>query len=222
MAKTKTKRHRRIRWEIQIFFLFLFILLFGITRYSNPIKLQNLFFRFDPLIFVVVSIAYRTVITATLLSILIIITTLIFGRFFCGFICPLGTTIDILNPITRKKKTTQSSLKNGKYLILLFLLVSAIVGGSFLHFFDPLVILERSLTLVFYPIFTYIFGLFTALTNAVYTEFVIALVIFLTIIGLSSIAPRFWCRNLCPLGGLLAFLSKFSLFKFSFLENCKE
>lgn len=220
-------------------FLSLFVFFFSQTRYGVTVGLQNLFFRFDPLIFIVTSIAYRTIITAALLSIFLVIGTLVFGRFFCGFVCPLGTTIDIFDLIIphtprfiardlSQAETKQShinkisSFKNGKYLILLFLIISALIGSSFLHFFDPLAIFERSLTLVFYSIFTYVIGLFTIVANAVYTETIIALIVFGTIIGLGVIAPRFWCRNLCPLGGVLAFLSKFSLFKFSFLEGCKN
>lgn len=232
MATKKIKKHRIIRWIVQIFFLVLFIFFFIQTRYGISAKYQNLFFRFDPLVLIVTSIAYRTIVSATLLSLFLIVSTFIFGRFFCGFICPLGTTLDIFDSITSSVRpviaTKQShtnvipSYKNGKYLILLFLIISALIGSSFLHFFDPIVIFERSLTLFLFPIFTYLIDFFTIVTNAVYTETIIVLIIFVTIIGVGLISPRFWCRNICPLGGILAFLSKLSLFKFSFLESCRK
>lgn len=222
MAAKKLKRDRVRRWLIQIFFFLLFILFFIQTKYGLDVNFQNIFFRFDPLILVVISIANRTVVTAALLSILIIVGTLIFGRFFCGFICPMGTTIDIFDSVIRSKKERKFSLKNCKYLILLFLVVSALVGSSFLHFFDPLSILERSFTLILYPIISYFIGIFTALAPAVYTETIIVLIVFAIILCLGFIAPRFWCRNLCPLGGFFALLSKFSLFKTSFIEGCNE
>jgi len=208
------------------------------------VRLQNIFFRFDPLIFIITSIAYRAVITASSLSLIVIIGTFLFGRFFCGFICPLGTVIDISDsilchshPITASVAPAPSvykhtgkqshiikipSFKNGKYLILIFLLMSAFIGSAFIHFFDPLVIFERSLTLLLYPVLSYFIGLFTRIPKAVFTETFIALIFFITILGLSLITPRFWCRNLCPLGGLLAFLSKFSIFKFTLSETCKQ
>ncbi len=221
MAAKKFKRHRIRRWIIQIFFFVLFIFLFIQTKYGQDVIFQNLFFRFDPLILIVLSIAYRTLVTSALVSLFLIVGTFIFGRFFCGFICPLGTTIDIFDSFI-KRKEKKISPKNGKYLILLFLVLSAIIGSSFVHFFDPLSILERSLTLIIYPVITYIIGIFTALTPAVYTETVLALIIFAIILGLGFITPRFWCRNLCPLGGMLAIISKFSLFKVTFLEGCTE
>jgi polyferredoxin/Pyruvate/2-oxoacid:ferredoxin oxidoreductase delta subunit len=222
MAVQKIKKHRIIRWFIQLFFLGLFVFFFIQTRYGVSVSAQNIFFRFDPLIFIVTSIAYRAVITGTLLSIIILAGTLLFGRFFCGFICPLGTIIDIADASIGRKIEHTRSLKNIKYMILLFLIVSALIGSSFLHFFDPLVITERSLTLIFYPIVTYILGLVFPLKHAVYTETIIATLVFVGILALGVIAPRFWCRNLCPLGGLLALLSKFSFFKFTFGTGCTQ
>jgi MauM/NapG family ferredoxin protein len=82
-------------------------------------------------------------------------------------------------------------------------------------------VLSRSLALVFYPAASHLIGLVSPLRPAVFTETALALATLLVILGLGLAAPRFWCRNLCPLGGLLGFLAKFSLFKFSFTEDCR-
>ncbi len=105
---------------------------------------------------------------------------------------------------------------------MLFLIIAAGLGVSFLHFFDPLVILERSLTLVLYPIFTYLASMITLTATVAYTESIIALSVLFIILILNFLSPRFWCRNLCPLGGLLALLSKISVFKFKFTEGCNK
>jgi ferredoxin len=220
MAISKIKRHRTFRWIIQLFFLLMFIFFFVQTKYGLDITFQNLFFKFDPLIFIILSISERTIVTAALLSIFLIIGSLVFGRFFCGFICPLGTSIDIFDSCIGKKDMNLRLVKNVKYLLLIFLIIAAILGSSFVHFVDPLVIFERSFTLIAYPLISFVLGIFVPLDNAVYTETFVALVVFGAIIGLSIITPRLWCRSFCPLGGLLAVLSKFSLFKFSFTESC--
>ncbi|MDH4211298.1 MAG: 4Fe-4S binding protein [candidate division WOR-3 bacterium] len=220
--KLRIKRARIIRWTIQILFLGLFIAAFIQTRYSVPVTFQNLFFKFDPLILLVVSIAYRTFITAAILSLLIVAATIFFGRFFCGFVCPLGTTIDIFDVFVKKRKKTEPLLRNGKYLTLIFLLIAAGLGISFLHFLDPLAIFERTLTLVFYPAAMYISSIFNIGVRTFYTESAIAVALFSLILGLNFINRRFWCRNACPLGGLLALLSKSAVFKFSFAEGCTE
>jgi ferredoxin len=170
----------------------------------------------------IVSITYRTVLATSLLSILVIIATLIFGRYFCGFICPLGTTIDIFHSFTKKRQKSKFTLRNGKYVTLIFLIAGAVLGVSFLHFLDPLVILERSFTLIFYPAFMYVSGLFNIGSAPIYTESAFALLVIALILGLNFFSQRFWCRNICPLGGLLALLSKFAVFKFAFAKGCTK
>ena len=212
---------RVLRWLIQLSLLLLFVLLFARIRYGASPSFSDIFFRVDPLVFVVTSIATRTLLAAGLLSLVVVVATLLFGRFFCGFVCPLGTTIDLADVVLGRKSPRATHWRHGKFFTLIFLLVVAIVGASFIGFFDPLAILSRSLALVFYPGASYFVGLVSALRPAAFTETLLALATLLFILGLGLVVPRFWCRNLCPLGGLLGFLSKFSIFKFSFRGECK-
>jgi ferredoxin len=221
MAK-KYSSHCFVRWLIQLAFLAFFIFLFIQTRYGIPVSYQKLFLRIDPLIAIIVSIATRAVIVSALLSLVIIIITLVFGRIFCGYVCPLGTSIDIAGARVEKKQVLPRFVTNSKYAILFFLFIAAIAGGSFVHFFDPLVIFERTLTLVLYPFYTYFAGAVTLIESAVYTETFVVLAVFLTVLGLNLIAPRLWCRVLCPLGALLALLSKYSIFKFAITQECTQ
>lgn len=154
-------------------------------------------------------------------SILLLVVTLLFGRLFCGFLCPVGTLLDVMEPVfNRSPKTPDRSLKNVKYLFLIFLFAAGIVGLSLGQFFDPLAVFDRTLALVFYPVASYFIALVTPLKEAGFTERFIGFGSFILILGLGYFAPRFWCRNLCPLGGLLAVGAKFSLFKFTFRETC--
>ncbi len=214
-------------------FLIFFVLLFIETRYGSFINFANLYFRFDPLVLFIPGMAGRTIVSSALLSLIIILITLILGRFFCGYVCPLGTVIDIsdrflLRPLRKNKQIvltdkTKALIKYfPRYLSFIFLFFSALLGVSFIHFFDPLVILERTLILVFYPITTYFISFFSALHNIVYTETMIALVGFVFILILGLFTTRFWCRFVCPLGALFVLLSRFSLFRFAFFKDCKD
>jgi len=222
VSRSILKTHRLVRWLIQISFLAFFVILFIQTRYGRQTGYQHLFFRFDPLILTITSIAVRALISTALLSIVLVIGTFIFGRFFCGFVCPLGTTIDIWDTLFRNQRSPKHEGINIKYFILLSLLTAAITGSSFIHFFDPLIIMERTFTLIIAPVATFFRGMIIPIAPVVYTEAIIAAMVFLCILGLGFIAPRYWCRSICPLGGLFALLSKFSIFKFSFSDTCTQ
>jgi polyferredoxin len=215
----RKSQFRVVRWLIQLGLLGFFVTIFVRNHYGAAPDPG--FFRFDPLL-LVVGLAARTVIRIALPSLVVLGLTLVLGRFFCGWVCPLGTTIDLFDTLLGRKPRPATSLKWGKYLILLFLVAAAALGASFAGFFDPLVILDRSLVLVFYPAATHVIGLFGNVKPVSFTESAIALGSFLAIVVLGFVAPRFWCRNLCPLGGLFGLLAKFSLFKFAFKGECRE
>ena len=84
-----------MRGKIQALFLFLFCLLFFLAAYPlNPFIPVDLFLRLDPLIAVTTFLASRELYAPLLLSFIVIAASLFLGRFFCGYVCPLGTLID--------------------------------------------------------------------------------------------------------------------------------
>ncbi|MEX0774134.1 MAG: 4Fe-4S binding protein [Phycisphaeraceae bacterium] len=97
-----------ITWRLwrrltQLAALALFFWLFRQTELNDkPVSaLSNLFFRLDPLIAASAMLAARSFIAGLLLSLIVIGVTLVFGRAFCGWFCPLGTLLDGLGPIVR-------------------------------------------------------------------------------------------------------------------------
>lgn len=219
---------------IQGFFLFFFTFLF--IRVSYPLNkniADNFFFNIDPLITLVMVITGSTVMTALLGSIITVIITVLFGRIFCGWICPMGTIFDLSTYIIPNKKEKKpfgnGPYKNIKYYLLIFLFFGSLLGFSAVLFFDPLVFLFRVFTLNIYPFIVLItnqflnlirplalkMGFFNlsmlAYEQPVFSLGLLNLFLFLTIIGLIAAERRFWCRNLCPLGALLAILSRFSI-----------
>lgn len=122
------------------------------------------------------------------------------GRFFCGWICPLGSVMEIIPSAYRLKKRKIGRLRprglNGKaipagtrrfrvkYLLLIVLLALFPLGVNLLWLFDPLVITNRAAVLV--------------LSGSV--PF-----LFLGLLVLAQLAgPRFWCQEICPLGAMLS------------------
>ncbi len=222
MARPRLKAAALVRWLIQLGFLGLFVFLFIQTRYGAGAGWQSILFRLDPLVFVITSIAQRAVLTTGLFALVIVIGTLVFGRLFCGYVCPMGTVIDLSDAVLKAKRRPASAWRAGKYLVLIVMVVAALLGGTVLASLDPLTILQRSLVLVFYPAATHFAGALFHTRTAYYTGSWVAFGLLAAILALGLASARFWCRNLCPLGGFAALASKFSLFKFRLSGECRQ
>ena len=55
-----------------------------------------------------------------------------------------------------------------------------------------------------------------------YRQTILFAAIFIGVVALNRLERRFWCRYLCPLGGLLGSLSKLAIFRREVSEECKE
>ena len=163
MANPADKRTLFQRF-FQYLFLILFIVLIGAATYPSkePFPL-DIFLRLDPLIAIGTSIATWEIIDKALISLSIIIVTLMLGRIFCGFICPLGTSIDLCEKLfikkPPKKQTDQLDYDDGfnkfravKYYLLIITLFSAVFGFSFFYIFDPISLITRTAATFFYPL----------------------------------------------------------------------
>lgn len=85
-----------MRAFLQALSLFLFTLLFIFAAYGLPEWLPaDLYLRLDPLLTLSALLAKKEYIARALWSIIIVGATIFIGRFFCGYVCPLGVTIDL-------------------------------------------------------------------------------------------------------------------------------
>lgn len=88
------------RWwrrAIQLALLVGFVWLFRRTEYSGADILpggENILFRLDPLVGLTSMLGARQFIAMFWPAMLIAVLTIAFGRFFCGWMCPLGTLLD--------------------------------------------------------------------------------------------------------------------------------
>ena len=237
----KDRYWRIVRSAVQgsalVFFLYLFV---RTVRGGLPPTSANLFLRLDPLAMLAGLLASRSFVAGMALALLTLLLTIFFGRAWCGWLCPLGTTLDLFHP--RRWKNKQPSIPEGtrriKHFLLTVILTSALLGSLWLMFLDPLTIMIRTLTEAVYPALDRIvlaveealYGV-SALRGAVsaldrmlrpallpadpaFTAGgVLIAVFFVGIIALNALAPRFWCRYLCPLGSLLGLTSKIAVFR---------
>ncbi|MBN1131314.1 MAG: 4Fe-4S binding protein [Chitinispirillaceae bacterium] len=230
---------RSIRITVQTVFFLLFTVVFFFVNslpaaYTAP---ADSFLRLNPLVALLTSVATRGMVgTVFFTGLAVAVATVVFGRFFCGFICPLGATIDfsdrfILNKVRSGGRRPPRYLQRLKYLLLFMLLVLALYGVLFPLFMDPISLLTRIFAIVINPLVK-LTGLellsagrpildaiglgslkfITLKTPQFYgTAFVVLL--FAAVIAGGFWDKRFWCQYVCPSGALFGLLSRFPLFR---------
>lgn len=252
---TKKRYGVGLRWmrrASQIFFLALFLVLFRLTDYSGSDHIPhavNLFFRWDPLVAASVTLAVKRLISLLFPALFIVLLTAVFGRVFCGWICPMGTLIDTSDKLFKAKQNSSPRLRTVKYYLLAAILLMSFFGLQAVGFFDPFSILVRGMTVVVDPVvnlvtrggFDWIYlnapswvsslsePVYKVLKDSVlpfkqsyYSATLITAAIFFGILLMSKLGKRFWCRNFCPLGALLALLSRFSFWRRFPAAACKN
>ena len=210
-----TGRARKLRWlsltrrTVQAAFLAFFIVLVFKAAYpplSTPSS--NIFLRFDPLagFFSILAARNASVFVRYWPAWILLGLTLLGSRFFCGWICPLGTCFDAVGAIKpdavkyyrpggREMKERLARSREGtlprrfrvKYVLLAVVLALALFGINLLYFASPLVVMNLSMYYILLPQIPVLF-------------------LILIIIALVY-RPRFWCEEICPLGALLALFS---------------
>ena len=235
-----------MRKYIQALSLLLFSTFFFLATYKLPDWFPaDLYLRLNPLLGLNAVFASREIIGRVLWSLILIGATLIIGRFFCAYICPMGACIDFLHFLLFRKRRQSdlkqdSSLRKVKYVLLILFITASVTGLSLVFLMDPIALLTRFYTFVLYPLIITAVNLSLDLLRPlfqglgwitlshlrypqpVYYMSAITLLIFGGMIALNRLAPRFWCRYLCPLGALLSFISPLGLFKRRVSEDCNE
>ena len=207
------------------------------------------FFYFDPFAALLTFLTTFTVYSGLIWSLVVVGLTLIFGRVFCGWICPMGTLNQIISWVKPSKlgkggkriaaNRTHPMRQRVKYYLLYASIGAALAGSAIGGIFDPIALAVRSIGLALMPASQYVMGqthhmtaesgvkpvvfagdaLNYVLAHGVWqgTQFhyhwgwLIGL-LFVAVLFMNRIIPRFWCRVLCPLGALLGVLSRFALF----------
>ena len=228
---------RRVRQGVQVLALLLFFVLLVLTNAQRPQRFwADLFSRLDPLIMLTASLAGRALVSGVLLAGLTVLLTLLFGRVWCGWLCPLGTLLEWLRPRRLRSKVPSEKWRSIKYVLLMIILFAALLGNQTLVFLDPITILNRTFATAIWPavrfavvgIETWLYGfpflwpildpihslVIQPLFQEVQPAFgLVALMaaLFVGLVALNWWGERFWCRYLCPLGGLLGLVSRLSL-----------
>jgi polyferredoxin len=156
----------------QIFFLFVFVGLLIFTSLrptpgaTADIHLRapvRMFFVLDPLVAVSNALASHALYRGLLLSLIILVPTIFLGRFFCGWICPMGTLQHFVGNMPSESKRGRQRIESNrykrwqtvKYVVLIAGLVAACFGSMALGWLDPFSLLVRSVGLSLLPAFNF-------------------------------------------------------------------
>ncbi len=237
---------KRLRQTAQVLGLLLYLALFVYANAQRPQRFwTDIPTRLDPLLMVSASLAGRVLQAGLALAAIVVVLTLLFGRVWCGWICPLGTVLEWLSPRRSRRKAPATKLRLLKYLLLFAILTAAVLGNQTLIFLDPITILNRTLASAVWPALRHaamaaeellyglpiLWGPLDAIHGAVvqpvfqdvqpvFSLGVLSALLFAGLVSLNWLARRFWCRYLCPLGGLLGLLAKLSLVRRSVSDGC--
>lgn len=186
-----------------------------------------LFLEINPLVGLSSLLTGWTVYKGLWLSLLVIIPTIFFGRFFCSWVCPMGIANHWAGHQARSeaeyiKVNSHRPLYRLKYYLLAVLLILSLFGASQIGLFDPIAMIYRSFIISVFPAIDSGRG-FIFTRPHVFLGGVLISLLFIAVIFASRGIPRLFCRAICPLGAMLGVASLLSVMRIRRdIEKCTD
>jgi ferredoxin len=238
MSESSRRGLHRFRRYFQLAFLVAFVVLLAFTVWPLGQVYLGAFLVGDPL--VALNSAVNGVVRPEMwLALVMLAAPLVLGRAFCGYVCPMGAIVEWASPKERRHGLSDGARARWQRVPTFVLLVSAgmllFASGAYLVF-DPLATLTRTATTLLFPFIDrmarlagdilYLVPAFRGSVDAattalagriiyaaprVYGLAMAVLGMLLGMLALNLVERRFWCRYLCPLGGLLGLVGRFGV-----------
>ena len=168
----------------------------------------EIFLILDPLVSVSTAIADRNWVWSLTAAAIILVACILIPRGFCGYLCPLGTLIDLFDWALGKRVRRFRVSNNGwwvhlKYYLLIAVLAAAVGGVLLSGFVAAIPVITRGLLYALAPVqdgFIRGWHQVPALNSGHY----LSLALFLLVLGLGFLQPRFWCKYVCPSGAMFS------------------
>ena len=173
------------------------------------------FLAIDPLVSLSTSLAARQWVWSISCAGLILAVCVFIPRAFCGYFCPLGTTIDLFDWLISQRIKRFRISGSGwwvhiKYYLLAGVLIAAVRGVLLSGYVSAIPVVTRAALLVLEPLQS---GLLRGwrLVPGIQFEHLISLILFMVVLGLGLLQPRFWCKYVCPSGAVFSVFNVFRL-----------
>lgn len=199
------------------------------SHYADDLKKKevvpaDLFLRIDPLVSLSTSIASRSWVYSLVSAVIILLVCVLIPRGFCGYLCPLGSLIDLFDWLIGRRVKRFRVAKDGwwvhiKYYILFGTLIAAAFGVLISGFFSAIPVITRGLLFLGEPAQT---GFLRGwhLVVPFHAGHVISLLLFLGVLGLGLLRPRFWCKYVCPSGAVFSVTNLFRVSERKVEDSC--
>jgi polyferredoxin len=162
LKKGRSEKYRaielaRIASQAAFFGLFLYLLLGAHYTGEDYIgSTVQRFFHFDPLLALVTIVSARLVYSSFAFALVTVVATILLGRVFCGWVCPLGAVHQFSSFVFKRTKFLRPPREDKaslapKYYIFVAVLLGALFGLDLAGYLDPFSFLTRSFSLAVLP-----------------------------------------------------------------------
>lgn len=162
----------------------------------------------DPLVAISTAIAARTWVWSLVFAGGILLAAVFVPRGFCGYICPLGSLIDLFDWSIGKRVTRFRVADDGwwvhiKYYLLTGVLLCSLAGVLVSGYVAAIPVITRGFVFLFDPLQTASARGWHNVPPLTAGHFV-SIALFFAVLGLGFLRPRFWCKYVCPSGAVFS------------------
>ncbi|RMF42277.1 MAG: 4Fe-4S dicluster domain-containing protein [Planctomycetota bacterium] len=182
------------------------------------------FLAIDPLVALSTAIASRSWVWSLASAAAILAVCLVIPRGFCGYLCPLGTTIDLFDwaigrRVTRFRVSGEGWWVHLKYYILAAVLIAAWAGVLISGFVAAIPVVTRAALLLLEPL-QIGWALGWHQIPPMHAGHWLSIALFGLVLGLGFLRPRFWCKYVCPSGAVFSVFNAFRLTERKVESSC--
>lgn len=168
----------------------------------------DVFLVIDPLVSISTAIASRNWVWSLAYAAIMLVICIWIPRGFCGYICPLGTLIDLFDwaigrHFQRFHVSSDGWWVHIKYYLLAATLLCSFMGVLVSGYVAAIPVITRGFLLIGEPLQS---GFLRGwhLVPAMNSGAIFSISLFLGVLGLGILRPRFWCKYVCPSGAVFS------------------
>lgn len=138
----------------------------------------------------------------------VLLICVVIPRGFCGYVCPLGALIDLFDWAIGRRVRWLRVGSDGwwvhvKYYLLLATLIASLWGVLLAGFVSAIPVVTRGMAFLLTPVEM---GLQRSWHQVppLGLGHLLSIAMFLVVLGLGLLRPRFWCKYVCPTGAVFS------------------